>query len=138
MEFTTPPARLVVEIFKPVGLIVRLSCCVAETGLGAESVTCTVKVKAPAVVGVPEIFPETSANPTGNVEPDAKLQVSVPAPPVAASVALYAVPTAPSARVAVVTLGLGFTTTVDDIVFVPSAMDAAVIVTVRLLSLIHI
>lgn len=63
------------------------SCCVADIGVGAESATFKVKVDAPAVVGVPEIFPEASVSPAGN-DPEATLQVSAPAPPVAASVAL--------------------------------------------------
>ena len=119
-------------MFKPTGLIVRPSCCVAETALGAESVTCKVKSKVPAAVGVPEIFPEASASPAGKLDPEVTLQVSAPEPPVAARVALYAVPTVPLASVVVAMAGLGFTTTFDDIDFVASATDVAVIVTVKL------
>ena len=39
-------------------------------------------------VGVPEIAPEASDRPAGSDDPEARLQVSVPVPPVAASVAL--------------------------------------------------
>jgi hypothetical protein len=82
----------VVVIVNGAGLIVRLSCCVAETGPGCppeESVTFTVKDVVAGVVGVPEIAPELlKERPAGSVEPDAKLQVSVPAPPLACNVAL--------------------------------------------------
>jgi hypothetical protein len=65
------------------------SCFWAESGVDAESVTFTVNVEAPAAVGVPEIFPEPlRLRPAGRDEPDATLHVSVPVPPVAASVAL--------------------------------------------------
>jgi hypothetical protein len=70
------------------GLIVRVSCSVTLTGVGAESVTFTVKVAAPAAVGIPEIFPDANVSPEGNEEPEARLQESVPVPPAALSVAL--------------------------------------------------
>jgi hypothetical protein len=74
-------------------LIVMLSCCVAESGPGCppdESVTFTVKVEGPEAVGVPVIAPleELSDKFAGSDEPVARLQVSVPAPPVACKVAL--------------------------------------------------
>jgi hypothetical protein len=48
-----------------------------------------VKLEAPGVVGVPEIAPALlKERPAGSVEPEAKLQVSVPAPPLACKVAL--------------------------------------------------
>lgn len=81
-----PVGRVVVEITSR-GLTVMSSCWVADIGVGAESATFTVNVDAPAAVGVPEILPEASVRPAGN-DPEATLQVSVPAPPVAASVAL--------------------------------------------------
>ncbi len=69
--------------------MVMLSCAVAEVGVDAASVTFTVKVDVPVAVGVPEIAPEPlRLSPAGSEEPVAKLQVSVPVPPVAASVAL--------------------------------------------------
>jgi hypothetical protein len=74
------------------GLIVRLSFCVAEAAppwAPEESVTFTVKVVVAAAVGVPEIVPEPlKERPAGNDEPEAKLQASVPAPPLACKVAL--------------------------------------------------
>lgn len=83
---TIPVGKEVVEITSR-GFTVMPSCCVADIGVGAESATFTVNVDGPAVVGVPEIFPEASVRPAGN-DPEATLQVRVPAPPVAASVAL--------------------------------------------------
>ena len=51
--------------------------------------TFTVKVVVAAAVGVPEIVPELlKERPAGSDEPDARLQVSVPAPPLACKVAL--------------------------------------------------
>jgi hypothetical protein len=74
------------------GLIVRLNFCVAEAAppcAPEESVTFTVKVVVAAAVGVPEIVPvPLKERPAGNDEPEAKLQVSVPAPPLACKVAL--------------------------------------------------
>jgi hypothetical protein len=88
VELTVPPERVVVVMAKAMGLIVRLSCWVAESGVDAASVTFTVKVEVPSAVGVPEIAPEASDRPAGSDDPEARLQVSVPVPPVAASVAL--------------------------------------------------
>jgi hypothetical protein len=83
----TMPVGTEVVVIASSGLMVMPSGCVAESAVGAESATFTVNVDAPAVVGVPEIFPAASARPAGR-DPEATLQVSVPAPPVAASVAL--------------------------------------------------
>jgi hypothetical protein len=73
-------------------LIVRLSCCVAESGPACppdESVTFTIKVGVAVVVGVPESTPPLDKlSHEGSDEPDATLQVSVPAPPLACKVAL--------------------------------------------------
>ena len=69
------------------GLIVRLNCCVAESAppcAPEESVTFTVKVVVPGAVGVPKIAPELlRERPAGREDPDARLQVRVPAPPLA-------------------------------------------------------
>jgi hypothetical protein len=49
----------------------------------------TVKFVVAAAVGVPDIAPEPlKERPAGSEEPVARLQVSVPAPPLAAKVAL--------------------------------------------------
>jgi hypothetical protein len=90
---TTPPGRELVVIVSGGGAEMAIvSCCVAEAGppcAPEESVTLTVNVELAAVVGVPEIAPEVlKDNPAGNDDPDAKVQLSVPAPPVAASVAV--------------------------------------------------
>jgi len=71
------------------GLTVMLNCCCAESAGDPESVTFTVNVKVPGVVGVPEMAPvdELKLNPGGSV-PLMTLQVSVPAPPLACKVAL--------------------------------------------------
>jgi hypothetical protein len=69
-----------------------LNCTVADWGppcAPEESVTFTLKVAVPGVVGVPEIAPEPlKERPAGSDEPDTRLQVSVPAPPLACNVAL--------------------------------------------------
>ena len=80
----TPLGSDVVVMANGAGLIVMLSGFVAETGVGAESVTLTVKLEVPAVVGVPEIVPELlNDSPAGKDDPVAALQVSAPAPPAA-------------------------------------------------------
>ena len=62
----------------------------------------TVKLEAPAVVGVPEIAPALlRVNPAGRV-PVVTLQAAVPTPPVDCNAALYAVPTTPLGTDAVV------------------------------------
>ena len=120
----------------PTGLIVTLSFWVAESGppcAPEESVTFTVKSVVAAAVGVPEIVPvPLRERPAGNAEPEAKAQVSVPAPPLACNVALYAAPTVPLASEVVVMLGAGVTATVEDVDFVASLADVAVTVTVIL------
>lgn len=77
---------------KATGLIVVLNVFVAESGppcAPEESVTLTVKVAVAAAVGVPEIVPvPLKERPAGNDEPEARLQVSVPAPPLACKLAL--------------------------------------------------
>jgi hypothetical protein len=65
------------------------------------SVAFTVTMLVPAAIGVPVIAPALDKlNPAGNV-PLPNTYVSVPAPPVAATVAAYAVPTVPPANVVV-------------------------------------
>jgi hypothetical protein len=70
---------------------VRLSCaCAVATppGTADESATWTVKVEVPGTVGSPVTVPDLlNDKPVGNA-PLAKLQVSIPAPPVASRVAL--------------------------------------------------
>jgi hypothetical protein len=65
------------------GLIVILSGCCAESGVGAESVTFTVKGDVPVAVRVPEITPELLSDKFAGGDPVATLQVSVPVPPLA-------------------------------------------------------
>jgi hypothetical protein len=66
------------------------------TGL-EESVTATVNVEEPAVVGVPEITPAPdNVRPAGS-EPELTRQRSAPVPPVASSVWEYATPVAAAA-----------------------------------------
>jgi len=66
--------------------------------LWSASSTCTVNDAVPAAVGAPEITPEEAARvtPTGS-EPEMTLQVYGVVPPLACSVAEYAVPTLPPA-----------------------------------------
>ena len=116
--------------------MVRLNCSVAESAppwAPDESVTFTVKLEVPAVVGVPEIVPELlKERPAGSAEPDARLQVSEPAPPLACNVALYAVPTVPPESVVVLMPGGGATVMVEVTDFDVSLVDVAMIVTVML------
>ena len=69
-----------------------LSSCVSEHAPSLPldaSVTFTVNVVLPAVVGMPEIVPRLlKERPVGREEPLARLQVSVPAPPVTCRLAL--------------------------------------------------
>jgi hypothetical protein len=87
----------------PDGEIVILKDAVAV--LLAASFTCTVNDAVAAVVGVPEITPvdATRLNPAGN-EPELIDQVYGVVPPLACSVAEYAVPTVPPGNDAVVTV----------------------------------
>ncbi len=69
-----------------VGLIAMVYVCVTTLGLVATSVTEMLKVKVPAVVGVPVSAPvvEEMLIPVGN-EPVATAQCSAPVPPEAAT-----------------------------------------------------
>ena len=103
---------------------VALSAPAAE-----ESVTLNVSAVELGVLTVPERTPPLlNVMPEGSV-PEATLHVSVPLPPLAASVALYAVPVVPAARVVVVTAGAGLTVRLSvaldgDLVAVTVAMTA--------------
>src|SRR5271169_788718 len=68
------------------------SVSVVDSAVGAESVTFTVNVEVPALVGVPAMVPEVpKVKPAGNDPvPATRLQVRVPVPPLAARVELYA------------------------------------------------
>lgn len=74
------------------------ACCTGEE----ESVTCTVKLDGPALVGVPLIVPPLlKLRPAGNA-PEVTVQEYGVVPPVAARVNEYAVPTIPFGTEAVV------------------------------------
>jgi hypothetical protein len=122
-----------VTIASGAGLTVRLSCFVAVSEGLPESATWTVKVDVPVAVGVPEITPPLRVKPLGSApEPEAKLHVRAPAPPLACKVTEYGAPTVPAVRGdAVVTVGGGVTVMVTDADFVASATEVAVTVTVR-------
>lgn len=82
----------------PVAVTMMLSACVAVCAFGlVESLTCTVKLKVPAEVGVPEMAPvaEARLRPAGS-EPWLMLQVYGDVPPLAARVALYTPACVPS------------------------------------------
>lgn len=82
-----PSEAAVVVMTSGAGTIEMLSCCVAETGVAAESVTLIVKVELPGAVGVPEIVPlALKVSPAGN-DPLEMLHVSGATPPLAVSVA---------------------------------------------------
>lgn len=91
------------------------------------SVSFAVKLAVPfGPVGVPLITPEELiVSPAGN-DPALIEKVHVPAPPVSATVWLYAVPSVPAAKVVVVIFGIAVTVIVTDAVFVLSFTDAAV------------
>ena len=76
------------------GLIVMLKDWLAVCAGVPESVAVTVNATTPDAVGVPDIAEPLRLIPAGNV-PVVTLQLIVPVPPVAASEALYAVPTTP-------------------------------------------
>src|SRR5205085_262509 len=66
--------------------------------------TCTVNVAVPAAVGVPEMVPSAaSVSPAGSA-PTVTVHALPPAPPVAARICWYAVPTVPPGRLAVETV----------------------------------
>ena len=93
-----------------------------EPVVPAASVTVTVAVKSPAVVGVPEMVPpESSATPAGNAPPDtAHLYGAIP--PVAASWTLgYSTPNMPEASgdFDVMTMGAGLTVMLAPVLAVP-------------------
>ncbi len=81
---------------------------VADCGGFSESVSLTVKLKVPEDVGVPEITPVVAlrTSPAGK-EPALIDHVYGVFPPVAVSVAVYAVPALPPGRDVVVTAGGG-------------------------------
>ena len=72
----------------------------------APSVTFTVKVEVPAVVGVPEIVPPASVNPAGSDPLDTDHAYGA-VPPLAFSACEYATPTVPPGNEDVVTLNPG-------------------------------
>jgi hypothetical protein len=87
---TAPAGSDVVVIVRAGGATVIESGLVAV--LLAESLTWTVKLDVPAVVGVPEMAEPFSVSPAGSV-PEAIDQMFPPAPPVELKVAEYGVPT---------------------------------------------
>jgi len=91
-------------------LIIKVRLCDVVRGGAAASVTITVKLGAPAVVGVPEMTPlALRFNPAGNA-PMVSDQETGETPPVELSVELKAVPTAPDPKTVVVIMSGGFTT----------------------------
>lgn len=76
---------------------------VAVCGVGLESFACTVKLVAPAAVGVPVITPVALiVKPLGKELPLASEYIYGRIPPVAETLALYAAPWTPFGRIAVV------------------------------------
>lgn len=106
---------------------VRLSFAVVATGGLAESATCTVKLKRPPAVGVPEMVPLLSKlSPAGKELPEARLHVKGAIPPDSCKVALYALPPVAFCSNVVVTVGGGNTVTESEADFVLSAAEVAV------------
>ena len=97
----------------------------------APSVTLTVKLLVPAAVGVPDIVAPLRLNPAGS-DPLAIDHVYGAVPPLAVSVAAYAVPTVPlSSAVVVIFSVAGFTVIERSAVAVTDALSVAF--TVKLL-----
>jgi hypothetical protein len=89
-----------------------------------ESVACKVKVDEPAVVGVPEIPPPLLSDKPAGRAPPAICQVYGAKPPVAATMALYKVPTLALGRDAVVMArGLVIAIDVCPVACCPEASD---------------
>jgi hypothetical protein len=108
-----------------------LKFCVAERAPPAlESVTLTVKLDVPTVVGVPVIAPApVKVRPAGRL-PVLTVNASVPAPPVTAIVWLYDIPTMPFWSVATGITGGSVKLMVRVVTFEVLALDVAVIVAV--------
>jgi hypothetical protein len=102
---TMPAGSGDVDVIVSFATIMMLRFAVAV--LLSASVTFTVKLELPAVVGVPDITPvlEFSDNPAGNV-PLLMLHVYGVTPPVAASVVVYATLTIPFGSVVVVIISV--------------------------------
>jgi hypothetical protein len=91
-----------VATVRAAGAIAILSCFVAV--VFDESLTCTVKLVLPAVLGVPEMTPAgLSERPAGRFPEDTAHELP-PDPPLAASVCEYAVPAVPFGSEDVVTV----------------------------------
>ena len=100
-----------VMTLKVIGLIVSDSAAVVETD--ALSVTRTVKLLGPCVVGVPDIVPTAARlNPAGSDPPDTD-QAYGCEPPAAASTCEYAAPTVPAGSDDVRILKVGALTVSD-------------------------
>ena len=111
-------------------LTVMLNACDADCAPPTlESVTLIVKFDTLTVVGAPVIAPVLpfKLKPTGKL-PEVIEYVSVPAPPVTATVWLYAAPTTPAGNDVVVIAGGALTATMSAAVLVVSATEVAVIV----------
>ena len=94
--------RLVVVIVKPLVTVIE-RMAVAVCGVGLESVACTVKLVVPGAVGMPVMRPAVFiVRPAGNRLPVASENVYDGTPPVAETLALYAVPWTPFTNVVVV------------------------------------
>ena len=127
-----PPGSdsVVIETGSTTEVMLRLA--VAVSGGLAASATCTVKLKFPPAVGIPEIDPSAFTSSPGGRVPPLKVQLYGVIPPDACSVALYAVPAVAPASDAVVTAGGGTTVIDPEADFVPSATDVAMTFTVIL------
>ena len=106
-----PSGRLVVVMLngKPASIMVSVRLAVADWAGAPESVTIKVSgVAATAAVGVPLIVPAKASNvkPAGRF-PEINCQLTAPVAPLAARVAEYAVPTAPSGSEVVVMVNGG-------------------------------
>jgi len=131
-RFTSPAGSVAVVTVSTGALMVMLNAFVLVSGGLPESVTFTVKLEVPAVVGVPVIAPVLALrlNPAGKA-PLVILHVNGETPPLSCSAALYAVPTVPLASDDKVTDGAGVAVMLSDAVLLVSLAEVAVSVTAR-------
>ena len=91
----------------------------------------TVKFEAPAAVGVPKIAPALLMVRPAGKEPLVTLKVMAPTPPLACTLALYAVPTTPLGRLVVVMTSWGLMVMLSDWFTVCGGVPESVAVTVK-------
>jgi hypothetical protein len=124
---TVPPPSDEVEMASAIGALpIAMLNALADASLAASS-TCAVNDAVPAAVGAPEITPVEAARlkPVGS-EPETMLQLYGVVPPLACSVAEYAVPSVPPASAEVEIAGTEASATARLSALVPELFAASV------------